>query len=215
MRKPLLIAAALALPFAVFASDRSAEPLIYDLVINGESFTVEANREIKLQSRKQPDLSYQVALRIAQIQRLVLNSLQFDYDRGFRVTDDHDRTVRTATLRHELGFTMIVSDLGRSYDSPGRQKAMDALTTSLQSSLSDEQAQQIKVTQPPADQVPTATVKSQQLRYVDKTGSARTSMIYILGDARYTCSCIVQFLDDDANDVLPLVKTTLGTLRSR
>jgi hypothetical protein len=209
-------AALACLPLAlVLAAEQPAEPVLYDLVINGEPFTIEANRTQKLQSKTRPGATYEVALRIAQIQRLALNSLQLDYDRGFHVTDDRGRTVRTATLRHELGFTMIVSDLGKSYDSQGRQTAFEALTASLHNTLKDDGAGAIKTSAPAAAELPPTTVSCQQIHYVDKSGSKRISRVYLLGNARFTASCIVQYLEEDAENALPLVKATLDTLRAR
>ena len=211
----LLAAADLVTANLAQAAEKSVQPLLYELVINGESFSIEANRTIKLESRKNPGLAYDVALRVAQVQRLVLNSLQIDYDRGFQVADDQGRTVRTATLRHELGFTLIASDLGRSYDAAGRQQALEALANSVQTSLRAEQAGEVKTTELPANQLPAATIHARRMRYTDKLGTARTSLIYILGDESFTAACIVQLLDTDAADVLPLVKTTLNSLRAK
>ncbi len=109
---PLAAMLGVGLLTSTLAAQTRPEPVLYDLVIDGESFTVEINRSLKVQSKKKPGVSYEIALRVAPSQRLLLNRLQFDYDRGYEVTDDVGKNVRTATLNHELGYTMVVSDVG-------------------------------------------------------------------------------------------------------
>jgi len=56
---------------------REYPPSLYELLIGGESFQVEANRVVKLQSKTHPGVSYEVALRVAPTQRVKLRSIQF------------------------------------------------------------------------------------------------------------------------------------------
>ena len=73
-------------------------PTTYELMINGESFLVEANRQIKLQSKDKPGVSYQVAIRVAPVQRLKLNTLRFQYDQRFEVEDSRQPQRRSVNI---------------------------------------------------------------------------------------------------------------------
>jgi hypothetical protein len=208
--------AAIAAAMALIGADGSApEPLLYDLVINGESFTIEANRTNKLQSRRHPGTVYEVALRVAQVQRLALNTMQADYDRGFRVRDDRGRPLRTATLEHELGFTLVLTDLGADFDDAGRQKVLGTLKASMEKTLAGETAGKLQVSEPFESQFAGGKAHGLSIRYSDAQGIGRTCLVYVLGDQKSACSCIVQLVDADRDDVLPLVKKTLDSIRSR
>ena len=81
-------------------------------MINGEIFLIEANRLHKLSSKQKPGVAYEVALRVAPTQQLKLNSVQFEYDRLGTVEDDRGPLRRTVRLTHELGFSMLITELG-------------------------------------------------------------------------------------------------------
>ena len=91
-------------------------PSRYELIVNGESFQVEANRQVKLQSKQKPGTTYTVALRVAPTQVLRLNHVQFSYDWLAEVTDDRGRRQRRARLSHELGYSLLITDLGDSIE---------------------------------------------------------------------------------------------------
>jgi hypothetical protein len=207
---PLLLAVAVA-----NQTSPQSEPLMYELVINGESFTVEANRVNKLTSKARPGTTYDVALRVAQVQRLVLNRVQLDYDRGFQISDDRGERIRTATLKHELGFSLAVTELGNVLDAAGRQQVLDTLKASLEQSFREAKATDLVVGKVQERKFASVDAKGLTIQYQDASGLARSCLLYVLDGKRFTASCIVQFLDDDHEAVLPLVKQTLDTLQAR
>ena len=109
------------------ASSRAAPPvgpppLTYELMINGESFLVEGDRAVKLESKEKPGTSYKVALRVAPTQRIRLNSIQFEYDLPAKAEDDGKRENRSVRIAHELGFTMLINDLGQPMNTKAREE---------------------------------------------------------------------------------------------
>ena len=54
-------------------------PLTYEVVINGETFRVEGNRRVKLESKEHPGTSYDVAVRVSPTQHRRLDSVELDY----------------------------------------------------------------------------------------------------------------------------------------
>ena len=213
----LLLGGSLVLGFALAlsAQERTVEPLLYDLVINGESFSVEANRLLKLESKKHPGTTYEVALRIAQVQRLVLNNLQLDYDRGYEVSEDAGGNIRTATLKHPLGVTLVLSDLGESLDAAQRNKVLSTLQGSMEKSFRADNASELKVAQPHQRKFRHAAAEGVTLQYQDASGAARTCLVYVLTGEGFAASCIVQFSDEDHEDILPLVKQTLESVKRK
>jgi hypothetical protein len=200
---------------AAWAAEMRPEPVLYDLMIDGESFTVEVNRAQKLESRKRPGVAYEVALRVAQTQRLALNRIQLDYDRGYEVTDDGGENVRTATLKHELGYTMVVSDVGGAMDEAGRRQVLATLQGSMERSFRNDKTENLKSAPRHQRRFNNASGEGMTIQYHDSLGQANTCLVYVLAGKDFTASAIVQFHDDDHEDVLPLVKKTLDSVRGR
>jgi hypothetical protein len=202
-------------PTVALAQGRPAEPLLYEIIINGEAFTVDASRSNKLESQKMPGVTYDVALRVAPVQRLVLNTLQFDYDRGFAVTDDHGRDVRAATLQHELGFSIILTDLGSKLDDARRRQVLDAVVQSMEKNFQRESPAELSVSRPEPQKLPNVSGEAVQIRMRDKQGNQRLCHVLLLQGDGFSCSAVIQMLAEDAADSLPLVDRTLHTIKPR
>ena len=69
-------------------------PSTYEVQINGENFLVEANRQVKLESRAKPGVSYTVAIRLARRSACRLNTIQFEYDLPAKVKSTPGETAR-------------------------------------------------------------------------------------------------------------------------
>jgi len=205
---PLLPAAILACATAAGA----VEPTLFELVINGESFTVEANRVLELTSRRDPEVKYQVALRIAPTQRIRLNAVQFDYDRLCEVRDDRGREQRTVRIEHELGFTMLVTDLGATPLSEETQKeALKLLVDSVVANVRQQQPADLEVGQPRSCRFRGASGRSVTIHYRDAQDLGRTYYVYVLSGARFAVSCVVQYVDNDLEDVRELIGQILNS----
>lgn len=188
-------------------------PTMFELMINGESFTVEANRMVELASQQQPGVSYKVALRVAPTQRLRLNSCQFEYDRLARVEDDRQREQRTVQLIHELGFSMLITDLGGPLEAANQEEALKLLSSSVAASFK-EKATDLTIGEPHSRKFGAATGRGVLIRYRDAENLGHTCLVYVLVGPSFSASCIVQYLDDDAQEVLPLVKKTLDSFKA-
>ena len=201
------------------AAEPRPEPTLFELVINGESFTVEANKSLKLQSKKNPKVTYEVALRVAQMQRLALNRIQLDYDRGYAVAEDANANananVRTATLKHELGYSIVLSDIGRGLDQTGRRQVLETLQKSMEKSFRDDKTENLKTAARHERKFEHADAEGVTIQYHDAEGKAHTCLVYVLAGKEFTATAIVQFQDADHEDVLPLVKKTLDSVQAR
>jgi len=205
---PLLLAAV----WACTPAAAAVEPTLFELVINGESFTVEANRVVELTSRRDPQVKYQVALRIAPTQRIKLNAVQFDYDRLCEVEDDRGRQQRTARLKHELGFTMLVTDLG---DTPlpeeTQREALKLLVDSVVENIREQQPEHLDVGQPQPRRFRGASGLGVTIHYRDAQDLGRTYYVYLLGGPKFAVSCVVQYVDNDLDDVRELIAQVLNS----
>lgn len=211
----LLFSLAMLGGLAALAADSRPEPVLYELLINGESFTVELNQSIKLASKKQPGVTYDVALRVSPMQRLDLNHVRLDYDRQCEIADDHGKNVRTATLKHELGFTIAISDVGGELKQADRNQVLQTLQESMEKSFRDGKAENIKVAPKHARKFQHAEAEGLTIQYYDAEGHAQSCLLYVLHGKGFTASAIVQFADADHEDVLPLVKKTLDSIQGR
>ncbi len=194
-------------------SGSDVRPSIYELVINGERFQVEANRLIKLKSEKNPDTGYDVALRIAPTQRLRLNSVRFDYDWLSRVQDDHGRNRRTVRLAHELGFTMLITDMGQSLPAEATDNALKIVVDSVDETFADLDVKNLEVGKPRKRTFTGTSGRGVVIRYRDERDSGNTCLIYVLNGPSFAVSCVVQYVDDDLDDVKLLIKQTLDSFR--
>jgi len=208
-----------ALAIVPFGSNSMAQPggessLTYELIINGESFLVEANRVLTLKSQQKPGVSYQVALRLAPIQRLKLNTMQFNYDRLFKVEDDRGLEQRTVRLSHELGFTVLITDLGAPLKPQQQDEALKLLIESVTGTFREMKAAKLEVTKPHTRQFGDASGRGVVVRCRDEQDFGRTCLIYVLAGEKFAGTCIAQYLDNDSDNVLPLVKKTLDSFRA-
>ncbi len=184
-------------------------PELYELVINGESFTVEANRVLKLESRQRPGTDYEVALRVAPIQRIKLGHCQFEYASLFDVSEQNADGQRSVTLNHELGLTMLITEIGGPLEPDSQAKALQILTQSVQDSLSEADRQRVSVSKPQSRRFGESVGLGVVIRYEDAQQVDHTWLAYVLVGKSFTVTCVTQYLDRDADDVLPLVRQTL------
>lgn len=186
----------------------------YEVQINGESFEVEANRVIKLESKEKPGVSYKVAVRVAPTQRIRLNNVQFAYELPAKVEDGGKRGNRSIRLTHELGFSMLLSDLGPSLEPKAQQETLKMLVESVTSALREENAAAVEVSEPHERAFEGSAARGITVRYRDAKDFGHTCLLYVLTGPTFAVSCVVEYLDNDGDDVLPLVKKTLDSVRA-
>ncbi len=195
-----------------------AEPeqeVVYELLINGESFFVEGNRIVKLRSEQNPDAEYEVAIRIAPTQRYRMPGLEFTYDRPAVVERDAEGGRNVVRLVHELGFSIRIHDLGGTLDAEAQKRVLDILAESVAASFRDLGAREVEVGKPLeprkfGENIGVGTT----IRYQDENGAAHTGMVYVLAGEAFSATCVIQYLDRDRDDVLPLVRRTLDSFRA-
>jgi hypothetical protein len=190
-----------------------APSTVYEVQINGESFLVEANRQTKLESKEKPGVRYDVAVRIAPTQGVRLNSIQFDYELPAKVEVDAGRDRHSARLIHELGFSLLIGDLGRSLDAKGQQETLESLLQSVTSTLRDAKVEGLDVTKPHERKFGESSARGITVRYRDSKGAGRVCLVYVLSGPNYAATCVADFLDNDGDEVLPLLKKTLDSVR--
>lgn len=209
-----LLAAAL-LPFgqdALADPADSSPPLTYELMINGESFLIQADRQQRLESRQSPGTSYEVALRIALSQPVELNSVRLDYPWPAKVEDDHGQPQRTIRIRHELGYTLLLTDLGQPLEAGAEDDALKTLSDSVVKGLRQSGIEQIQVAQPHSHRFPSAAGRGVVIRY--RGGDYdQTCMVYLLTGKQFAASCVVQYFDRDADNVLPGIRKIIDSIR--
>ncbi len=200
---------------AVYAEPApAAPPLCYEVQINGESFLVEANRVVKLESKEKPGVSYNVAVRIAPTQRMRLNTLQFEYELPAKVEDDGKRENRSVRLTHELGFSILLTDLGPSLEPKAQEETLKMLVESVTGALREEKAVGIDISAPHQRTFDGSSARGVTIRYRDAKDFGHVCLVYVLTGPTFAASCVVEYLDNDSEDVLPLVKKTLDSVRA-
>lgn len=186
----------------------------YEVQIDGESFEVEANRVVKIESKEKPGVSYTVAVRVAPIQRVKLNSVQFEYELPAKVEADSRRDNRSIRLTHELGFSMLLTDLGSSLEPKAQEETLKMLQESVASALREQKAAAIEASEPHERTFGGSSARGITIRYRDAKDFGHVCLLYVLTGPNFAASCVVEYLDNDGDDVLPLVKKTLDSVRA-
>jgi hypothetical protein len=192
----------------------ASPPLTYELQIDGETFQVEANRETTLDSKKKPGVRYRVALRVAPTQRIRLNSVVFDYDLPAKVQDDGKRENRSVRITHELGFSALLTDLGRPLDAKEQKDALKVLVDSVTAALGEMKAEGVKVTDPHERSFGGSSGRGITIRYRDAKGFTHVYLLYILTGPKHAATCVIKYLENDGDDALPLVRKLLDSVRA-
>jgi hypothetical protein len=191
-----------------------APPLTYELTINGETFVVEADRHVKLESRENPGVTYEVSLWIALEQRVRLNSLRFEYDWPAKVSDDRGRPHRTFRIEHELRYTLLITDLGGPLTPEAQRKTLQILQESTVEGFQRSGVEQDPAAALPPHKFAHCLGQGFMIRYRDGKGFAHTCLAYVLSGANFAGYCVVDYFDADAAVVQPRVKKTLDSIRA-
>ena len=202
------------LPAAWARPASTAPPVTYEVQINGESFLVEANRVVKVESKEKPGVSYNVAVRVAPTQRVRLNTIQFEYELPAKVEDNGKRENRSARLTHELGFSILLSDLGQPLEPKAQEATLKMLVDSVTAELREEKATGIDVSAPHQRTFDGSAARGVTIRYRDAKDFGHVYLLYVLTGPTFAATCVVEYLDRDSEDVLPLVKKTLDSVRA-
>lgn len=212
----LPLMAALALPVGWIAGAEpgsSTPPLTYELMINGETFLIESGRQHHLQSRRSPGTTYDVALRIAMTQPVKLDTFRFEYRWPAQVELDRRGGQQSVRIRHELGYTLLISDLGRPDPARPVDETLKIVRESVVEGLRESGIDQIDVGPAHSHPFPAAAGRGVVIRYRGKQGSDQTCLVYLLTGEQFVASCVVQYFDAQAEDVLPQVRKTLNAIR--
>jgi hypothetical protein len=199
---------------ALAQPDLSGPPVTYEVKINGESFVVEGSRAVKLQSKEKPGTTYEIAIQVALTQRLRLNTVELEYDLPARLTDDRGRPHRTVQLKHELGFSMLITDLGEPLEASAQDEALKILTESVADSYKQQKGTDFEVGQSAECKFGDTPARRAKIHYKDDRDYGHTAWAFVLTGAKFSVTCVVQYLDDDEKTVLPLVKKTLDSIRA-
>lgn len=190
-----------------------SEPQTYEVMINGENFTLEGNRVTRLESQQNPGTVYEVAVRLAPMQRLRLTNLQMLYPLGTAVELDADAPRQSVRLRHELGYTIHLTDLGGTLPEEAVSKAVQLLTDTVVETCQETGATGVARVEAKAATFGESTARGAIVRYQDASGAAQVNLVYVLTGPTYAASCIVQYADADKDDVLSLVRRTLESIQ--
>ena len=213
-RLPLLVV--IALPFGWVAGAEpgsSSPPLSFELMINGESFLVDAGRQHRLQSRQSPGVTYEVAVRIAMTQPVKLGTLRLEYQWPAQVEVDRRKQQQSVRIRHELGYTLLISDLGRPVETGAEDEALKIVWESVVESFRESGIDEIEVGPPHSHPFPAAAGRGVVIRYRGRQGFGQTCLVYLLTGENFAASCVVQYFDTQAENVLPQVRKTLNSIR--
>ena len=192
--------------------------ITYEVMINGESFRVEGNRTVKVQSKDKPGTSYEIAVFVSPTQRLRLNSLRLEYEMPAKVSDDRGKAQRVVQIRHELGFTVTLTDLGQPLGEKGQEDALKALSDFVCGPAREQKAEDIEVAAPHERKFEGAQGHGAKIHYNDATkdgvkGAGHTVLAYVLTGAKFAATCVVEYPDKDSQDVLPLIKKILDSVQ--
>lgn len=189
-------------------------PLTFEVMINGENFLVEANRRVKLKSQLKPGMTYDVAVQIALEQHVRLDRLEFDYEWPATVQETRRGARRSAEIRHELGFTFTVTDLGPALPPESQEQVLKLLVDSEADGLRDGGMKEVTPSKLIERKFTGATARGRAISYQDSKGITQASLVYLMTSPNFTASCVVHFSDNDKENVMPRVTKIFDSIRS-
>ena len=195
-------------------NEKGSPPLQYELVLNGETYRVEANRLVKLTSRKSPETSYTVALRVAPVQYVTLGGIRFGYEMPATLQTTVTPTEASARLNHELGFTMLIADQGGPIQREAQDRMLKILTDSALESLKDSAVGEPAVSKPDEHKFGSSLARGVVIRYRDEGQVPHNCLVLVLVGQKFTASAIVQYLDPDGEEVVPVFQKTLESIQA-
>jgi hypothetical protein len=188
-------------------------PLVFELSIDGETFLIETEKQVDLKSKA--GKTYKVALRLAQRQRWALNTIRFEYDGAFHVDDDNEADTRTATLTHELGFSLAVIDLGPAPEKAGALKLVQQLADSMVKSYKQGGATDVTLAKPADRKFGELSGQEIRINYVDRNKKMSTTLVSLIVAGKQAGACVLSYPTDREADVLPLAKVTLESMSAK
>ncbi len=189
--------------------------VVYELLINGESFLVEGNRVVTLRSEQDPDIEYEVAVRVALTQQYRMPTFRFAYEQPAAIEQDIDGGHHTVRLVHELGYNMLIHDLGGTLDEEAQKQALAILAESVADSFREMGAQSIEVGNPHRPRKFGENLgRGMTVRYRDDEDLGHTCLVYVVAGDGFSATCVIQYLDRDQADVLPRVQKTLESFQA-
>lgn len=187
--------------------------LLFELSIDGESFLVEADKQVDLKGAN--GKTYKVALRLARRQRWSLNKVKFEYDAGFRVDDDNEAGLRTATLTHEMGFQLAVMEGGKAPAVAERPKVLSRVVDSISKSYTTGGATGLTVSAPETKKYGAATAVEQRITYTDRNKKASVTRVALLVAGDQTATAILSYPADDETEVAAMAKVTFESFEAK
>jgi hypothetical protein len=194
---------------AAAEQDLPAPPTTYEVLINGESFRVEADRVTKVQSAKRPGTSYELVVRTAPTQVLRLNTVRLEYDMPANVFDDRGHRQRTVEIRHQLGFNLLLTDLGGPLEAKDRDEVLKSRIDSVVKLHQDAKPAVGAMFQ---RKFSGAASQGTIIHYKDARGVGHSCVVCILSGAKFCVACIIQYHDDDKKEVMPAITKILDSL---
>jgi hypothetical protein len=189
-------------------------PLTYEVQIDGESFEVEGGRPpIKVESKLKKGTTYTLALRVAMIQPLRLNSVQMEYGMSAKVADDKGKDLRIAQIDHELGFSLEITDLGQALDAKHQDELLKTIADAAVKRFTDSKATGLKRAEPKAGKYGPSEGKSLEINFNDSDGAACSCLVFVLSGEKYTVGAVARFQEQDRENVRPWVLNALRSIR--
>jgi hypothetical protein len=195
-------------------------PVTFEMVINGETFQVEGNRKVRLQSKEKPGTTYEIAVRVSPLQHVRLSTVELDYELPARVADDGGRQMRTIRITHELGFTMTIADLGQAMEEEDRGKVLEALKGSVVEFCEKRDGQAMEVGQLRDAKFQGSAARGLKIHFRDitlsldpKEDDGHTCFAYVVFGPKFTLSCFVEYPDKFSRDCSPVIKRVLDSIR--
>jgi hypothetical protein len=212
------------LPLA--AAARGAEPAakpptLFEVRINGEVFRVPGSQVVKVESKTKPGTTYEIAVRMAPIQSVRLDTIQLDYSLPAKMATTLIKgdpklgpPLRGVDISNELGFDLSIVDLGGPLDAKSQDNALDVLISTVKKRYADEKEPALEVGKPYERKFDGSTCRGVTVHYIDARQVGHTHLVYVLSGPKFTATCTIEYLDLNEDTVLPAVRKLLDSIRA-
>jgi len=153
----------------------------YEVQINGESFLVEANRQVKLESKAKPGVSLHCRdSGRPHTTRSAETPSSSTYDLPAKVESGVRGENRSCGVTHELGFSVSLSDLGRTLDSNLKKKAFGNPRKIGRDDVARQESAGARHQRTPRAKLQWIARTRETIRYRDAKGLEHVCLAYVL-----------------------------------
>lgn len=170
-------------------------PVTYDVLINGETFSVTEGDTTRLRSAKDSTVQYVVSVRPKRLQQYTTDRHIFTYPSVFALADNFANPGRSIKLTHPEGISIVITQLSPYRSEFRRDEAMAKIVGELGTAFRARNPSGLRIGDPSTVKFENAAGTMSQISSRDARQVEQICDVYVLQDGTWIFSVVVQYID--------------------